>query len=238
MTTAIILAAGFGSRLMPLTKETPKCLLTVKGKTILECSLKHLEACGIKNVIIVTGFEDAKLQSYIKNYSSSLSITAVCNSIYNNTNNAYSLKLALDVSPGSFLLLDGDLVYDKKILENLLQNKGENILMVDGDHARLNAEAMKATIDNKQNITLLSKKTAINDSLGEYIGMLKLGATTSNSLKKILDQLTEEENKTYYYEDGINKLIKAASDSFSYQLTDGLAWSEIDTVDDLNEANR
>ena len=93
---ALILAAGFGNRMKPLTENNHKTLLKVAGETILGRILKNLEEELITDIFIVTGYRDKQLKEYIKQNFSHLCITFIHNPRYRETNNIYSLALALE----------------------------------------------------------------------------------------------------------------------------------------------
>lgn len=88
---AIILASGSGSRLLPLTKEVPKCLLKVDGKTILDIEIGNLINSGIKDIIITTGYQAEKIEEYINSKYPDINFTLVKNERYDTTNYIYSM---------------------------------------------------------------------------------------------------------------------------------------------------
>lgn len=106
ITRAIIIAAGIGKRLQPLTLETPKPLIRVNGKRIIERSLEALFANGIKDICIVTGY---KQEQFIEAFGSDPRIHIIYNENYFKGNNITSMYMARDYLPGSFVL-EGDIV--------------------------------------------------------------------------------------------------------------------------------
>ena len=91
---AVILAAGMGSRIRPLTDECPKTLLTVGTTTILERMLTTLRSYGIEDVVIVVGYLSEKIESFVSDHFGDMNIELVTNSRYDETNTGYSLMLA------------------------------------------------------------------------------------------------------------------------------------------------
>ncbi|HEX9595966.1 MAG TPA: NTP transferase domain-containing protein, partial [Anaerolineales bacterium] len=114
--SAIILAAGVGSRLAPLTERIPKCLVPVAGKPILLHQIEAFQQCGVKNILVVAGY----LAEEVKNALNG-SATVLVNSEFRSTNNMYSLGLAAPLVDGPSLLVNGDVMFDSSILEDLLK---------------------------------------------------------------------------------------------------------------------
>ena len=118
---AIILAAGIGSRIRPLTDDCPKCLLKVGGVTILERMIANIQACGINEFIFVLGYLDYRIEQFVNATFPSLSAKFVVNYKYAKTNTGYSLMLTEPHTKGSgFVKFDADVVFDSVILRNLI----------------------------------------------------------------------------------------------------------------------
>src|SRR5690349_17685877 len=115
---AVVLVAGVGSRLRPLTDDKPKALVEVSGKTILERAVAALSAHGVRTLVLATGYRHESLERAMA--GSDLEIVYRRNPEYERTQNSVSLALCRDVLDGSaFLKLDGDLLFDPSILERL-----------------------------------------------------------------------------------------------------------------------
>ena len=131
---AIILASGVGKRLRPLTNDTPKPLLKINGKTILEHQLDNLSKCKIKNVIITTGpFED-KIQQFCHKKFRSVTFSFVNNPQYDTTNYIYSLWLTKDLIDEDVVLIHGDLIFTEKLLQKLIACKKNCVLVKQKGH--------------------------------------------------------------------------------------------------------
>lgn len=125
---AIILAAGIGSRLIPLTNNTPKCLLEINSKTILEHQIENLKRCGIQDITMVVGFKAKKIEDFCREHS--WNINFIHNEDYIHSHNFYSLGLAREQFGGDFICLNSDVMFDVEILESLLKSCG-NICTVE-----------------------------------------------------------------------------------------------------------
>src|SRR5690606_15301721 len=115
----VILAAGVGSRLRPMTNNKPKCLVTTAGKAILQYQIDAYREAGIDQLVIIVGYEGNAIRQYCKHIKD-IKITILENSDYEITNNMYSLYLAKNHVEGSpFILNNADLSIDSKIVQKL-----------------------------------------------------------------------------------------------------------------------
>lgn len=129
---AVILVAGMGTRLKPLTNNVPKCLTEVNGKSILVNMLENLAKNNIEESILVIGYLGNKIKERIGDMFGSMKIKYVENDIYDKTNTSYSLYLALknmDISD-SILILEGDVFFEEKLLTEFLSQNFENSAIV------------------------------------------------------------------------------------------------------------
>ncbi|MCT8668284.1 NTP transferase domain-containing protein, partial [Glaesserella parasuis] len=143
----VILAAGIGSRLRPMTDDKPKCLVKVSGKPMLEYQLDAYRMAGIKDIVIVIGYKGEHIERYCR-YINDLNITIIKNEEYEETNNMYSLYLAKEHLQGEpFILNNADLVIEKEIIANMLAAKEDNLVAV--DVGLYNDESMKIICDSE-----------------------------------------------------------------------------------------
>jgi phosphoenolpyruvate phosphomutase len=126
---ALILASGKGERLYPLTKEIPKPLVEIGNRTILGSQIDNLVGCGITDVVITTGFFEDKIKDFIKENYPNLNVCYVNNPRYNSTNYIYSMWLTREFIDNDIILLHGDLLFDKKLLERLIAENGNRVLV-------------------------------------------------------------------------------------------------------------
>ena len=112
VTTALLLAAGTGSRLYPLTESEPKCMTFVNGKSILDRMVASLDYHGFKRLVIVTGHLESCIRNYLGNQIGDMKIEYIYSPLYKTTNNIYSLWMARKIIKEPFLLLESDLIYD------------------------------------------------------------------------------------------------------------------------------
>jgi choline kinase len=240
---AIVLAAGTASRLRPLTNETPKCLLEVGGKSILQQMLANCLAAGVKEVMIVTGFEAKKIREAVRALKDRPRVRFAHNPYFEKTNNAYSLVLAKsflidnhgEISDG-FMLLDSDISFLPDLLPAFLSHPGEDRIAVRvvGAH---DEEEMRVQIDGRGYVTHISKTISLDRSYGESIGIETFSAETSRRLFEILEyRIRLADGRTEFYEASFQQLIDerrqlAAVDIGAHPII------EVDTIEDLKLAN-
>lgn len=127
---AIILNSGIGKRLFPLTRKIPKCLVNLNGKSILEYQLISLKKHNITDIIMTTGPFEKKIIEFISNNFPELKVKYVFNPKFRTTNYIYSLYLTKDYIDDNVLMLHGDLVFDNKVLDKIINCKKKNCALL------------------------------------------------------------------------------------------------------------
>lgn len=226
---AIILAAGIGSRLRPLTNDLPKCLLKLNSITILEHQIKNLKECGIHEIIIVVGHKSNKIKAFLK--KDSLDIKIIKNKDYFNTNNLFSLWLAKDYFEDGFICINSDVIFDINILKQLLRSEGDICLAV--DKKECNAEDMKVKV-NDIFIKKIGKRLDNDEIYGEFIGISKFTKQGVNSLIQAFSEISLNMIKKSYLANIIQKIINDDHKIHMIEINRKF-WTEIDFIEDLNE---
>lgn len=235
---AIILAAGVGSRIRPLTDNCPKTLLTVGGVTILERMLTSIRTCGIDEVVIVLGYMHEQVELFVRNTFPDLNVRFVINTRYDETNTGYSLMLAADLVAGSdFVKFDGDVVFAEEILRRLLSGVEENRLCIDRT-MQLDSEEVKVVLSGESRVARVSKAVLPGDAIGESIGIERIGVDTAVLLfAELRAMMNEADNLQEYYEGAYERLIARDVAFHAVDIT-GLDWTEIDTRQDFDAAEK
>ena len=233
---AIILAAGVGSRIKPMTDNCPKCLLKIGGVSILERMLSNIQDCGITEVIFVVGYLQKKIEDFVQNSFPNLNTKFIVNNKYSETNTGYSLLLTEEYAKGStFIKFDADVVFEISILENLLSKGDHNWLCID-KNIQLDAEEIKVVVDENNLIVKANKTVLPQDSIGESIGIEKIsGDTTVLLYDELKVMMSLPQNNNEYYESAYERLMKKGVPFYVMDIT-GLKWIEIDTVSDFQSA--
>lgn len=234
----IILAAGEGRRLRPFTLSLPKCLVPVGGSSFLQRSLNALARFSFQEICVVTGYLSKEVSRFVASCSSGADIRLCHNEHFERTNNAASLRMALRENPGrSFLLLDGDLLFDERILGGVLEDPRENLLVVETNREGLNEEAMKVLTSSQGVLTKIGKDLPLKEAAGEYIGMARFSENWAGILiEESESRIRDPAFQNFYYEDMINLLLPAAPPLGLFPVN-GLSWAEVDTPEDLKKVS-
>lgn len=233
---ALILAAGIASRLRPLTDNSPKCLLKLGKKTILERTLDNLQRNNIKEYVIVTGYLENQIKEYINQNYPSLKVTYIHNDAYDSTNNIYSLWLAKDcIRNRDILLLDSDIIFDHRIVKLLFDSGEGNYLAVRSDHD-LGEEEMKVALTSDNLITEISKKMDPLSAAGESIGIERFRSDFINVLfDKLKDRVITNGRVNDFYEAAFQDAINDGQNLYAVNVGD-YKCIEIDTTEDIKHA--
>ena len=232
---AVILAAGVASRLRPLTNHTPKCLLKVCSKNLLELTIENLLDNKISEIIIVTGYLENKIRDFIDLRFPELNITIIYNEFYNSTNNIYSLWLAKNALHGEdMLLMDSDIVFNSQIIKKLCSSGKKNCLAL--KRHDLSDEEIKVKIDKKGRVLEIGKEVKISEAAGESVGIELFGREVIPALFNIIDRKVNiEKNVNQFYEAAFQELITSSHEIYIVDISEYFSM-EIDTAEDLRLA--
>ncbi len=233
---AVILAAGVASRLRPLTDKTPKCLLKVGKKSILERTIENLIVNNIKEVIIVTGYLREMIESFLLSNYPDVKFSFIFNEKFDSTNNIYSLWMTKNEIVGhDMILLDSDIIFDSRIIGQLINSKYDNCLSVRSDH-ELSDEEIKLLLNKDGSIKEISKTVDPKAAIGESIGIEKFDKHFVEKLFHILDKMIIEEDKVnIFYEAAFQFAIDSGAKLFPVNVGN-YNCMEIDTADDFESA--
>ncbi len=237
-TTALILVAGTGSRLRPLTADRPKALVEVAGQPMLGALLSACVTAGVESVVLVTGYHHLAIETWLADHPPGVPVTTVFNEAYERLGNAWSVYTARDALEGkSFVKLDGDLVLDGAILAGLLGCPWGSAIAMDSQ-VTLDEEAMKAMVDASGQVRKMGKWLPIEGSTGESIGVEKIAAADGPRLFDTIERLVRQDGKgDAYYEDAYHAMIEQGWPLGAYDIGDG-RWAEIDDARDLERARK
>lgn len=235
---AIILAAGVAKRLRPLTDTTPKCLLNIGNKNLLQRTMENVISSGIDEFIFVTGYRENMIKDFVNKTFPMIKKTFITNSGYEINNNSYSLWMTKDFLKSDILLLDSDILFDKKIITKLVNSNYENCLAVNFTD-KLDEEQIKVILNKEQKVTEIGKEISINKSAGESIGIEKFSIYFMKELFTILDRKIIKENiVNEFYEATFQEVIDRDDSRNSIYAIDVSEFTcmEIDTVQDYENA--
>lgn len=229
----VILVAGVGSRLMPLTRNTPKSLLDLgDGYTLLERQLKSIGECGVKDVVLVTGYRSEQIEAKIRLYAD-FNFQVIYNPFYNIANNIASAWLGLLNINEPVVLLNGDDLFKASVLGNLLKSEKE-ITMVISRKDEFDDDDMKVITEGPL-IRDVGKDIEGAKANGESIGMMLFRKRGLMDMRNSLMELirVEDNLKTFYLQALRNLMRKGHDVHFSECKPED--WAEMDFHPDLTQ---
>ena len=236
ITTALLLAAGTGSRLMPLTSNTPKCLTLVNEQSILERLVINLKEQGFKRLVVITGYQENCIKEFLATISGNLTIEFVYSPLYKTTNNIYSLWMARDIINEPFVLFEADLIFDVSLLDNMIY---PDRIAISNILPWMNGTTV--TTDSSQQVKSFHKDTTPNnteDVKYKTVNIYSFSLSSWAAIVKRLNMHIEANNVNGYYETVIGELIAEKGLSLKGVDFDNKYWYEVDTLVDLKEAEK
>ena len=229
---AIILAAGVSRRLLPLTAVTPKCLIDINGKSLLDHQLSILKSYGINDLVIVVGYKKELIVEAIESHWTEMNVTFIENTVYDNTNTLHSLWLAKEHLLDDFLYFNADVLCHRDVVGRLLKSSHSSCLAIDLKNC--DEEEVKVLLDNNERIDSIGKGIDISEAAGEYVGIGKHGLTGNKRCVEILEREVNNGNSNMFFEFALNELLE----EHVFQMVDvsDLPCIEIDFLEDLEEA--
>jgi choline kinase len=237
MARAIILSAGQGRRLLPLTEYQPKCMLPVAGRTILQWQIDALLEAGIEQINVVTGFHtDLVEQLLLTEYPGDSRVKVLYNPFFNVSDNLASCWLARSSMEGDFLLINGDTVFESKILKHVLASPSAPVTLTIDHKDDYDEDDMKVELDGLQ-VRHVSKILSAEQSHAESIGMLYF---RENGPQRFRETIEKAMRKPTGLKSWFLAVVDALADENLVQAcsVSGMRWAEIDFIADLESAEK
>jgi choline kinase len=233
----LVLAAGAGRRLQPLTDDLPKTLLPVDGeRTILDIALANLKSAGLDDVAVVTGFAahqiDTRKQALEQDHGVNLEL--VFNDKAEEWNNAYSLWIAREHLRAGAILVNGDTVHPASVEETVLAARGPAIVLAADTAKTLGEEEMKLHVTHDGFMDRINKALEPATAAGEYIGVTLIEAEAADALAEALEA-TWKRDTDLYYEDGYQEFADRGG-RIGIAPIGKVDWVEVDDHSDLARA--
>jgi choline kinase len=236
---AIILSAGQGRRLMPLTANRPKCLIPLSGRPLLEWQLRNLAAAGIDEAVIVTGFGVDQVEAALMTMQlGDISVSTLHNPFFALADNLGSCWAARDEMEGDVLILNGDTLFDSEIASRLANHQPTAPITVTIDRKHVyDSDDMKVQVDGDRLVAIA--KTLEPDAVdGESIGFLRLTAAGSALFRDAVEKaMRRPEGLKQWYLSVIDQLAKSQG-QVGVMSIEGLPWGEMDFPADVKRNER
>lgn len=234
-TRALILSAGQGRRLLPFTAERPKCLLDLDGRTVIERQIDGLLATDISDITVVTGYGAGQVEEVLERRYGAGGIATLFNPFYEVADNLASCWMARHAIEGTFVLLNGDTLFDLPVLQRLLAAAPRPITLAIDHKAGYDTDDMKVCLDGDR-LTRVGKTLPLASIDGESIGMMCFRPAGSALFRAALERAmrTPEALQSWYL--SIIDELAATTGQVFVQSIGGLGWAELDFPHDLEAA--
>jgi L-glutamine-phosphate cytidylyltransferase len=246
---AILLAAGRGSRLAPLTDDRPKCMVEVGGAPLLSWQMEALRASGVDEIVVVRG--------YCRSHIQGRGLRLIDNEDWNQTNMVQSLYCALDELRGDVLIAYTDLLYQTSVVDAAKACAAPIGVVVDHDWYKLWRQRMEDPLVDAETMRLgaggeileVGRPAASLEQIeAQYIGMIRLSAAGCETLRRALIEAKQADDRgeavfastrsfgEAYMTDLLMGLIQDDVTVQSIPIRGG--WTEVDSIEDLQLADR
>jgi choline kinase len=232
---AIILSAGQGRRLLPLTEESPKCLLEVQdGVSILAFQLRTLAACGVRHASVIAGFSaDRVEESLCQAHLPGIATRVVYNPFYRSSDNLVTAWVARHEMREDFLLLNGDTLFEPAALARLLDAPPAPLTLAIDRKEAYDDDDMKVEIDDTGRLLAIGKRLPRESVRAESIGMMLFRGEGPASFRLALEAAIREPGALrLWYLSVVDSLVDSMK--IRTRSVQGLWWSEIDSPGDLS----
>ncbi|MFY0600306.1 MAG: phosphocholine cytidylyltransferase family protein [Cyclobacteriaceae bacterium] len=233
ITTALLLAAGTGSRLMPLTQEAPKCLTMINEISMLERLVESLKKQGFKRLVVVTGHLKIAIEEFLGSKYGDMEIEYVHSPKYKTTNNIYSLWMARALINEPFVMFESDLVFEVSLLDEMIYPDRIAVASI--------ADWMNGTtvtVKSNQMVKKFKNTTKPSAKRTKYktVNIYSFSVDSWENILRRLETHISEGRVNGYYETVFAELVKEGALSLKAISFDSQPWYEVDTILDLEEA--
>ena len=233
---AVILSAGQGKRLLPLTADNPKCLLNINDRSLIEWQINELVKCGIERVAVVVGYHAERVEQLLHRRFDSQRIRTLYNPTYSWADNLFSCWVALPDMAEDFVLINGDTLFEAAVLKGLLETPARPVTLVTHKKRSYDADDMKVALDGNRLIKI-GKDLAGDKIDGESIGMILFRGGGPAIFRRAVESAVRDPlaAKKWYLSviDDMAQLMPV----WTYRVK-GLQWCEVDFPVDLKHAQR
>lgn len=235
---AIIVSAGQGRRLFPITRDLPKCLVPVDdSRPVLAVQLETLAAAGVDEAVVMAGYGIDKVERFAAAHGvPGIRVRVRYNPFFDQADNLITVWLAsLDLA-GECVLLNGDTLFERRVAERLLATPASPLTIVVNQKPSYDADDMKVTLAG-ETVRAIGKDLPLEASHGEAIGMTLMRGEGAAAMRDALEQLVRRyATQRVHYTTAIGELarrglVRACSMT-------GLWWAEIDSLEDLEIARK
>ena len=231
---AIILSAGQGSRLGHLVDDRPKCLIDFSGRTLLDRQLDTLDANGVHEAVVVTGFHDELIEQAIARRSGGPAVRTIYNPFYKVADNTGSLYMARHELDGDCLVWNGDTLVSRALMAKVVTNSREGICVTIDRKASYDEDDMKV-VEEGGRLRAIGKRLELGSVNAESIGLLAFRAGGAEQFRGNIERaIRTPEGTTIWYLRVIHQIAQGA-DVWTLDIA-GEEWGEVDFPRDVEAA--
>ncbi len=230
--TAIIMAAGLGSRISEFSRNAPKGFIPIAGKPIVERSIEILASHGIRRIIIGTGYMALEYEA-LSSRISGVHVECIANPDYANSGSLETFLLCTGSIGCDFLSLESDLLYDAKMIERILGCPFPNVILSSG-RTGSGDEVYIETDDRSRLVNLSKDRKSLSRIDAELVGICKLDRSIPATIEAWMAREGHTRPIGLHYEEGLVGIARAIS--LHVEKTE-LPWTEIDTLEHLARAD-
>ena len=233
---AVILGAGQGKRLLPLTAEVPKALLDIGGKTLIERQIEAFAACGVTDFTVITGYAAARMEAALSAIAKRMGVTiaTLYNPFYAVADNLASCWMARQVMTGDFIQVNGDNVFRKDLVARLLAAPAAAVTVAINHKPSYDGDDMKVMMDGPR-LTEIGKALPLEAVDAEAIGFYVFRAEGAAAYVETLDEaMRDPAALKQWFPSAIGRLAKKLA--VMTAAMDAIQWCEVDVPADLQQA--
>ncbi|HTL62617.1 MAG TPA: phosphocholine cytidylyltransferase family protein [Nitrospira sp.] len=231
---AVILAAGVGKRLWPVTQHRPKCLIEIGGQTLLARYLSALAKVGVQHADIVVGYKQDMIRGAVESNSFGVRVQFLVNEHFHR-GSISSLWVARTALDDDVVIMDADVLFHHEILRRLVRSTFPNALLMD-DSVKQTGEECMVVAEGGRVIALTKHMPPRYDHAGEGVGFLKVRHEDTPHVVASLRAFVDREAWQMEYEDALIGFFRDVR--VGYEVIGGLPWTEIDFPEDVEKAER
>lgn len=231
---AIILAAGVGKRLWPVTQHRPKCLIELGGRSLLHRYLDALASLHIRRAVIVVGYKQEMIRAAVGTEYAGVSVSYLVNEEFHR-GSISSLWIARAAFDDDLLVMDADVLFHREILRRLVASPAPNCLLMD-ESVKQQGEECMVVVQGGRVIALTKQMPLHYDLAGEGVGFLKVRHADAAHVVTSLKTHVDRDAWTMEYEDGLKEFFQLVP--VGHEKIGGLPWTEIDFPEDVTKAER
>jgi choline kinase len=231
---AIILSAGQGKRLLPLTADLPKCAVSIQGQPMIEWQIDELNKCGVEDICVVLGYEAHKVEKLLAERYGRERVRTIFNPFFSVADNLGTCWVAREEMTEDFLILNGDTLFEAPVLEKLLNSPSRPVTVTTDCKSRYDSDDMKVIVEGER-LLRIGKDLPLDQVHAESIGMLLFRGEGPSLFKNTVEEALRRPT-------GLKRWYLSVIDELAQRMPvwtcciEGLAWGEVDCPADLKQA--